>query len=923
MPLHRPDCWILAVCLLVASHYCRASASAAPAEPPNVVIILADDLGYGDLHCYQPSSVIPTPHLDALAAGGMRFTDAHTPSSVCTPTRYTLLTGRYCWRTRLKSSVLDGFSPPLIEDDRPTIASMLRNGGYATACIGKWHLGMQWTRTDGAPETVDRAEEGFRSGENIDFSVPVSAGPLTCGFDSYFGISASLDMPPYCWIDGNRCSPPPDSSVPRAQNTIFLNQAAGAAHSDFRINEVLPTLKLRAVNWINQQTAERPFFLYLPLNSPHLPVAPSAAFVGKSGAGTYGDFVMETDDVVGGVVAALREAQLLENTMLIFSTDNGGLWHAWEPQEADDVAHYKPSARGLYNLEHGHRSNAHLRGTKADIWEGGHHVPLIVHWPRRVAAGTTSDALVELTDVYATLAEACGAVVQEGAAEDSFGFLPVLVSDDSLATTARPFAVHHSINGTFAIRQGPWKMVGMRGSAGFSRPKAVQPRPGEPVGQLYHMQDDPAETKNLYDEQPQVVMRLAALLKQAQERGLVELALGDAPPRNTAIPQSSEVSAGRPWRRHTIDNRSRGADGVRLADTNGDGLSDIVTGWEEGGVIRVYQNPGPRQAAQPWPSVEVGRVKSPEDAVLVDLDGDGALDVVSSCEGRIRTMYIHWAPAAEQAYLQESEWTTTAIEATAGKSAWMFCLPMDVDGRHGIDLVVGSKQPGAMIGWLESPADPRETAQWKLHTLRKSQWMMSLAPIDLDGDGDQDIVASDRKTSASRVLWLENPGTSGAAAGQTWAEHVIGARGEQVMFLDVVDVSGDGKPDVLAAAKERQVILLVQGDDARATWQRSTLAFGDEFGTAKAVRADDIDLDGQLDLAITCEEAKGPSSGVLWMRGSLDDTAAWQAHDIGGPEGVKYDLIELVDLDADGDLDLLTCEERDLLGVVWYENPTR
>ncbi|MCB1226859.1 MAG: arylsulfatase [Verrucomicrobiales bacterium] len=492
------------------------------AAPPNVVIILADDMGWGDPHCYQAESKIPTPQLDRLAAHGMRFTDAHTPSSVCTPTRYTLLTGRYCWRTRLESGVLDGFSPPLIENDRPTLATLLGSAGYQTACIGKWHLGMQWTRRDGSPETADR-DDRFRSGETIDFSQPLTAGPLTNGFQSYFGISASLDMPPYCWIENDRCTPAPDTTVETAQDTIFLNQTGGAAHSAFHLDAVLPTLKQRAIRWITEAArSDRPFFLYLPLNSPHLPVAPSAAFRGQSGLGDYADFVMETDDCVGGVLDALEAAGVEENTLVLFTSDNGGLWHAWEPQEIDDQRHYKPTPRGQYNLEHGHRSNAHLRGTKADIWEGGHRVPFLVQWPARVQGGSVSTALIELTDVMATLADATGIPLPQGAAEDSFSFLPALEQRTDLPPTQRPFAIHHSLRGLFSLRQADWKYVEERGSGGFSTPRSLNPSEGQPQGQLYHLSVDPQETQNLWAEAPDRVQAMQHLLDRARRTGLTK-----------------------------------------------------------------------------------------------------------------------------------------------------------------------------------------------------------------------------------------------------------------------------------------------------------------------------------------------------------------------------------------------------------------
>jgi arylsulfatase A len=494
--------------LLLAT--CPLSAS----SRPNVIIILADDLGYGDPRCYNPESKIPTPHIDQLAAAGLRFTDAHTPSSVCTPTRYTLLTGRYCWRTRLTSGVLDGFSPPLIEPDRPTIASWLRQQGYATACIGKWHLGMQWTRRGGSPETEDRGTGGFRSGEEIDFTRPLTCGPCDVGFETYFGISASLDMPPYCWIENDRCSPAPDGLASDNKGALFLSQTGGVSQSGFRLEDVLPTLKRRTTEWIDRHcaaAADRPFFLYLPLNSPHLPVVPSAAFRGKSGAGEYGDFVVETDDFVGAVVEALRRNARLDDTLIVFSSDNGGLWHQWEPREADDVASYKPTPRGEYTAGFGHHSNATLRGTKADVYEGGHRVPLIVSWPRAVREPVVVDDPVELTDLFATIADVVGGPLPPEAAPDSFSFARLL-GVSAAQGSRRETLVHHSLQGVFAVRRGGWKYVESRGSGGFSAPKTVRPGPGEPTGQLYHLKSDPHETRNVFLEHPDRVAELSAAL---------------------------------------------------------------------------------------------------------------------------------------------------------------------------------------------------------------------------------------------------------------------------------------------------------------------------------------------------------------------------------------------------------------------------
>jgi hypothetical protein len=351
---------------------------------------------------------------------------------------------------------------------------------------------------------------------------------------------------------------------------------------------------------------------------------------------------------------------------------------------------------------------------------------------------------------------------------------------------------------------------------------------------------------------------------------------------------------GHPWNRHTIDNTSKGADGVRLADLNADGRKDVVTGWEEGGLIRVYLNPGKAEVKNPWRQVTVGRVKSPEDAVTVDLDGDGAIDVVSSCEGRTRAMFVHWAP----------DWKTEKLPVP--DLQWMFALPMQVDGVYGIDLVIGSKGSNAKLGWLAAPEKPRDFAGWKFHELAPARWIMSIVSCDIDKDGDIDIVYSDRKGAKSGVYWLENQG-------KTWPVHLVGALGREVMFLDSVG------HEIFAAVKPNRVIVFHQKSRATEPWRTTELGFDNlPIGHAKAVTAADVDLDGGPDLILTCEGAEGPRSGVVWAKLSGNEV-----FDISGPEGVKFDLAPAIDLDGDGDLDIITTEEAENLGVIWYENPTK
>ena len=495
-----------------------AFAKRAQAEPPNIIFILADDLGFGDVSCYNANSKIATPNVDRLAAEGTRFLDAHTPSAVCTPTRYGILTGRYCWRTRLKYRVLDGFDPPLIRADQLTVPSLLKEHGYHTGCVGKWHLGMQWRDKSGEnvpAVSIDRRQPP-RSGRDVDYTQRIANGPTERGFDWYFGISASLNMSPFCFIENDRVLLQPTLHQERIR-TEFVVVDEGVRSPDFTIHGVMPRLAGEAVKYIESRAKEdKPFFLYAPLTAPHLPVVPNPEFAGRSNAGIYGDFVVETDAFVGDVMDALSRTGQTENTLVVFTSDNGGLYHYWEPEESDDVQFYKVRQRAAYVKQFGHQGNAHLRGTKADIWEGGHRVPFVAKWPGKIPSGTTSNQLIELTDLIATCAAILGVELPDGAGPDSRNILPLLLSPES-SEPVREFAVHHSLWGVFAIRQGPWKLIPHRGSGGFTAPKDIDiAKVGGPAGQLYNLKDDPSESTNLWDKQPEVVNRLSTLLKHVQ-----------------------------------------------------------------------------------------------------------------------------------------------------------------------------------------------------------------------------------------------------------------------------------------------------------------------------------------------------------------------------------------------------------------------
>jgi arylsulfatase A-like enzyme len=467
-------------------------AEAAPAKP-SIVYILTDDLGYGDVKWLNPECKIATPNLDRLAGQGMVFSDAHSGSAVCTPTRYGILTGRYAWRSRLKSGVLLGYSRRLIEPGRLTVPALLKKHGYHTACFGKWHLGMDWPLKEGG--IAGSEKDAWK----VDYTRPIRNGPLAVGFDRYMGISASLDMPPYIFIDDDRTR-----GVPTVDKSFFPNRK-GPAHKDLEAVDILPTLTREAVGYIKDRAAAAkkgtPFFLYLAFASPHTPIAPSAAWKGKSKLNAYADFVMQTDDAVGQVLTALDRAGLAGDTLVFFTSDNG----------------CSPMAGIAELVKKGHHPSYHFRGHKADIYEGGHRIPFLVRWPGKVKPGSRSDQLTVLTDLLATCADVVGAKLPDEAGEDSVSLVPALVG--KATGPLREAAVHHSVNGSFAIRQGKWKLCLCAGSGGWSSPRPGKEEKGLPAVQLYDLEKDPGEKTNLQDKHPQVVDRLAKLLKKYVDEG--------------------------------------------------------------------------------------------------------------------------------------------------------------------------------------------------------------------------------------------------------------------------------------------------------------------------------------------------------------------------------------------------------------------
>jgi arylsulfatase A len=460
--------------LLLALLMAGMSGPALAAGPPHIIVILVDDMGYGDLRAYNPRSKISTPHIDRLAAEGMRFTDAHAAGPLCHPSRYGLITGRYPFRTDISKWP----TQPLVEDGQVTLPSMLRGAGYATAMVGKWHLGF--------------AEGGYDK--------PLRGGPVDRGFDSFFGLRASTDIPPYFYIRGDRAVTPPTGHIDAGASPIQgAFWRAGGIAPDLKLGDVLPRLTDEAVSVIEKRRGARePLMLYLAYTAPHTPWLPSPAFTGKSGAGLYGDFLMMVDHEIGRVLAALESAGMLDTTLLVFASDNGPVWYP------ADVARF------------GHDSAGGLRGMKADAWEAGHRMPFIVRWPGTVRAGSTCDQTISFTDVVATMADVVGTDLPAGAGPDSFSFLPALKG----ATFQRaPIVMQSGSSGLMTIRSGRWKLIEGLGSGGFSQPSRITPGPGDPAGQLYDLAADLAETTNRFADEPGVVERLRAEMRRIVEGG--------------------------------------------------------------------------------------------------------------------------------------------------------------------------------------------------------------------------------------------------------------------------------------------------------------------------------------------------------------------------------------------------------------------
>jgi arylsulfatase A-like enzyme len=488
-------------------------------ERPNVVIILADDMGYGDVSSNNPFARTSTPAIDKLAKEGIRFTDAHSGGAVCTPSRYSLLTGRYFFRVP-KQPAYWGYLAPLIEPERETIGTLMQNAGYSTACIGKWHLGLNWGRKDESkPQIQNKKVLGYT---NTDYSKPVVGGPNELGFDYSYILPASLDMPPYTFVRNGKVVDPNivltadiyPHQLDRTtyawdrkhtnENDIYWDRGVwwrnGEMSKSFKVENCLDDIVDEGISYIEREGKnKKPFLLYLPLTGPHTPWMPNSKFKGASELGTYGDFIAQIDNVVSKVTDKLEELGIDKNTIVIFSSDNGGAW------EEDDIQQYA------------HQSNWSRRGQKGDIWDGGHHIPLIVKWPARIKQEGSYSETVGLVDVFATLADLTGQHLTNNQAEDSFSFMNVINGD--LQSLTRDHIIYLSSAGKLAIKKGPWKYVDCIGSGGFTNPSVLLTVKNGPTGQLYNLADDPLESNNLVLRKRDIVKDLSELLNVLVNRG--------------------------------------------------------------------------------------------------------------------------------------------------------------------------------------------------------------------------------------------------------------------------------------------------------------------------------------------------------------------------------------------------------------------
>ena len=508
-------CVVLAWSLGCAGLSPAAEPDKTEARKPNILFILADDLGYGDVACYNPESKVPTPNLDRLAEQGMRFTDAHSPSTVCTPTRYSILTGRMAFRTGMRGVFAGIGGPCLIEEDRLTVPQMLREEGYATALFGKWHVGMTFLDRDG-----NRIRDGRLEGvKRIDYSRPIPDGPLHRGFDEFYGTAAcpTADFL-YAYIEGDRIPVPPTKQLDRDRlpkhPPYCFDARPGMVAPNFDHEEVDLVFLDKSRDFLERHVKnhpEKPFFLFHSMQAVHLPSFPADPFKGKTEVGPHGDFIFQMDWIVGELLETLERLGVADDTLVIFTSDNG-------PETAPVIA---------MRRDYQHDGARPWRGVKRDNWEGGHRVPYIVRWPGKVEPGTVSDQLMSLTDEMATYAEMVGRKLPNDAAEDSYSMLPVLLGEQG-DTPVRRHLIQQTIRLKMSIRRGKWKYLDHRGSGGNDynrtgpvgmKPYAMEDTDPDAPGQLYNLEEDPGETTNLYSKHPEIVRELKEKLEHFKESG--------------------------------------------------------------------------------------------------------------------------------------------------------------------------------------------------------------------------------------------------------------------------------------------------------------------------------------------------------------------------------------------------------------------
>ena len=508
---------------------------------PNILYFFVDDMGYGDVSCLNPDGKIPTPQFDRLAREGMVFTDAHSSSAVCSPSRYGVLTGRYNWRSTLQRGIVGLYGDPLIAPDRLTVPGYMKQHGYHTGCIGKWHLGMGWDfektkdflpgddeyGLKDFPHDLEATEEQRTLWREV-FSKPTTGGPTARGFDYYYGVDVP-NWPPYCFIENDRTVGVPAEFLPSRLLGSHQASTPGPAMPYWHFEQLLPAWAKKADEYITERAKQdEPFFLYLPMTSPHTPLAVNAKWIGKSGLNNrYADLVMETDDIFGRILDSLERNGLTDDTLVMFASDNG-------------CAPYI----GVEEMEaQGHFPSAHFRGYKSDAWDGGHRIPFIVRWPGVIEPGICTDRIVCLTDLMATCADILGEKLSDTAAEDSFSLLPLLRGEDR---AVRDNVIHHSLNGKFAIRDGQWKLVLCPGSGGWAKDDAEAASEGLPLVQLYDMKADPEEQNNLHDKYRKKVRHMIEALKNIVADG-----------RSTSGPVQQNDTEVDIWKLHTMPGVSK------------------------------------------------------------------------------------------------------------------------------------------------------------------------------------------------------------------------------------------------------------------------------------------------------------------------------------------------------------------------------